>query len=138
MCSSSFSHKKIKWTTRHMETQNNFPPWGKKGSAVADFLLSEGNEFPFGKKYFNILKVWGHLSVNYIDCVLQRSVLKEPLLWFFVHYFFVCLFWFGNLQFMICFHTHWHTDKLSICAELNKINLVIPQSSLEQWETSVL
>mgnify|MGYP001854352519 CR=1 FL=1 len=44
-----------------MEPQNNFPHWGRKGSAVAGFLLlSEENEFPPSKKYFNILKVWGH------------------------------------------------------------------------------
>lgn len=38
---------------------------------------------------------------------------------------------------MICFHLHWHIDRLCACTELNKINPVIPQNSLELWETSI-
>lgn len=38
---------------------------------------------------------------------------------------------------MICFHLHWHIDRLCAFTELNKINPVIPQNSLELWETSI-
>lgn len=38
---------------------------------------------------------------------------------------------------MVCFYLHWHIDRVCVCPELKKINPVIPQNSLELWESSI-
>lgn len=45
--------------------------------------------------------------------------------------------WLKSLEFMICFYLHWPIDRVCVCPELKEINPVIPQNSLELWESSM-